>query len=115
MDNVRIESSAGKVYEFICKKWLDKHEDDGKTERTLYPNEETLHYESRMSRDSSREHGLNDQFNDDFRKEYNRAYVPYSIQDSSPKSLHERSRSHFDDQYVPRGKFLNKIHYFKMR
>jgi hypothetical protein len=34
---VKIVTSGGDIYKFQCNKWLARNEDDGVTERILYP------------------------------------------------------------------------------
>ena len=64
LDNVKVDDPRGESYLFQCKRWLDTKKDDGKIERTLFPDELT-NSDSR-SRDSSREDSFRKNLGEDF-------------------------------------------------
>lgn len=75
LKDVRIETPHGHVYYFPCNRWLDKHEDDKKIERTLYPELEHQIYDAERERDTERRRersrelsreSSRDRLNDDF-------------------------------------------------
>jgi hypothetical protein len=51
LKDVKIDGPNGEFYLFPCGKWLDASEDDGKTERTLYPENIDFETEKKSSRE----------------------------------------------------------------
>ncbi len=57
LKQVKINTPQGESYDFPCKRWFDKYEDDGLIERVLYPENVEVHSKEKsrsQSRDSSR-------------------------------------------------------------